>query len=143
MSKGFPILLAEDSKHDVLFVKRAFKKNKISNPLTVVPNGQACLDYLRNQGKYTDVESNPRPGIILMDINMPVMDGIEALKEIKADPDLKVIPIIMLTTSEEQQDITECYKNGANTYIPKPVEFDKFSEALQVIDTYWTLSKLS
>lgn len=142
MSKGFPILLVEDSKHDVIAIKRAWKKNKISNPLKVVPHGRACLAYLRNQGEYTDAQSNPRPGIILMDINMPVMDGIEAIKEIKSDPKLKVIPVIMLTTSEEQQDIVKSYENGANTYIQKPVEFDNFPQALQAIDTYWTLSEL-
>lgn len=142
MSYGFVVLLVEDSKHDVIIVKRAWKKNKISNPLNVVSDGQACLDYLRNKGEYADTQTNPRPGIILMDINMPVMGGIEALEEIKSDPELKAIPVIMLTTSKEEQDRIQSYKYGANTYIQKPVEFDNFSKALQVIYTYWTLSEL-
>lgn len=142
MSYRFVVLLVEDSKHDMIIVKRAWGKNKISNPLNVVSDGQACLDYLRNKGEYADTQTNPRPGIILMDINMPVMGGIEALEEIKSDPELKAIPVIMLTTSKEEQDRIQSYKYGANTYIQKPVEFDNFSKALQVINTYWTLSEL-
>lgn len=142
MSYRFVVLLVEDSKHDMIIVKRAWGKNKISNPLNVVSDGQACLDYLRNKGEYADTQTNPRPGIILMDINMPVMGGIEALEEIKSDPELKAIPVIMLTTSKEEQDRIQSYKYGANTYIQKPVEFDNFSKALQVIYTYWTLSEL-
>ena len=88
---NFTVLLVEDSKHDVRIVRRAWRKSKISNPLVVVPHGQACLDYLRHQGQYSDPKQYPRPGIILMDIRMPIMDGIECLQTIKADPDLKAL----------------------------------------------------
>lgn len=142
MPKGFTVLLVEDNKHDVKFVERAWRINKLSNPLKVVPHGQACMDYLRNEGKYTDKEENPKPGIVLMDINMPVMNGIEALKEIKEDPKLKATPVIMLTTSKEDTDRVLSYELGANTFIQKPVDFDNFSEAIRSIETYWTISEL-
>lgn len=142
MTEGFSVLLVENNKHDVKIVERAWKINKTPNPLNIVPNGQECLDYLRNQGKYTDKNESPKPGIILMDINMPVMDGIEALKIIKSDPTLKAIPVIMLTTSKEENDRMKCYESGANTFIQKPVEFDSFANAMRSIDAYWTLSEL-
>ncbi|HSH01339.1 MAG TPA: response regulator [Anaerolineae bacterium] len=138
----FPILLVEDSKHDVRFVKRAFKMNNIPNPLHVVPHGQACLDYLYHRGDYTDHDAFPRPGIILMDIRMPVMDGIECLRHIKSDDDLSLIPVIMLTTSREDTDRVLSYKLGCNTFIQKPVDFPKFAEAVNGIQSYWSLSEL-
>ena len=139
---GFPILLVEDNKHDIKFVQRAWKIHQISNPLMVVPHGQACLDYLRNQGDYTDKEKNPHPGIILMDIRMPVLDGIETLKLIKSDPNFQTIPVIMLTTSKEERDRVESYKLGANTFIQKPVDFENFADAIRAVKVYWTISEL-
>ena len=138
----FPILLVEDNKHDVLFVKRAWKKNNIRNPLMHVPHGQACLDYLNSEGDYSDAETAPRPGLILMDIRMPVMDGIECLKTLKKDARFKTIPIVMLTTSIEDEDRVRSYELGCNTFIQKPVDFEKFSEAMRAIQIYWTLSEL-
>ena len=116
--------------------------NRIANPLVVVPNGEACLQYLRNQGKYTDPKEYPRPGIILMDIRMPVMDGIECLQEIKSDPELRVLPVIMLTTSKEDTDRVRSYKLGCNTFIQKPMGFDKLIEAMRAIHLYWGLAEL-
>lgn len=142
-AEGFSVLLVDDSKHDVKFLERAWKNNKISNPLYSVPHGQACLDYLNHEGEYADEGDYPRPGIILMDIRMPVMDGIECLKIIKADSKLMTIPVIMLTTSKEESDKVMSYELGANTFVQKPVEFDNFSEAIQAINTYWTISELA
>ena len=142
MSNAFPVLLVEDNKHDVRFVERAWKQNTITNPLFIVPNGQACLDYLRHEGDYADDSQFPRPGIILMDIRMPVMDGIECLQAIRADPHLKLIPVIMLTTSKQDEDHIRSYELGCNSFIEKPVDFAKFSEAIRTIQVYWTLSVL-
>ncbi len=139
----FPILLVEDNSHEVLFVRRAFEINKIHNPLYVVPNGLACLEFLRHENQYADAERCPRPGIILMDINMPIMSGIEALTLIKNDDDLKSIPVIMLTSSSEEEARLRSYKNGCNTFIAKPVDFEKFAAAVRSIHVYWTLSELS
>ena len=139
---NLPFLLVDDNKHDVRIVKRAWRKNKISSPLMVVPHGQACLDYLRHEGKYSDEEKYPRPSIILMDIRMPIMDGIECLAAIKADPQLQLIPVIMLTTSKEDADRVRSYKLGCNTFVQKPVDFDKLSEAMRTIYLYWTMSEL-
>ena len=108
----------------------------------MVPHGQACLDYLRHEGKYSDQKKYPRPGVILMDIRMPVMDGIECLTAIKADPQLQLIPVIMLTTSKEDADRVRSYKLGCNTFVQKPVDFDKLSEAMRMIHLYWTMSEL-
>jgi two-component system, response regulator len=136
----FPVLLVEDNKHDVRFAQRAWEQNKIGNPLFIVPNGQACLDFLYHQGDYSS--ASPRPGIILMDVRMPVMDGIQCLEHIRADPALNTIPVIMLTTSKQEEDRIRSYRLGCNTFIEKPVDFSKFSEAVKTIHVYWTLSTL-
>ena len=138
----FPILLVEDNKHDVRIARRAWRVNRISNKLHVVPHGQACLDFLRNEGKYSNAEQFPRPGIILMDIRMPVMDGIECLQTIKSDPELQLIPVVMLTTSKEDADRVRSYKLGCNTFIQKPVDFDKMVDAMKAIHLYWGLAEL-
>lgn len=138
----FPFLLVDDNKHDVRIVQRAWRKNKIRNQLIAVPHGQACLDYLRHEGKYSDQKKYPRPGVILMDIRMPIMDGIECLQAIKADPELQIIPVIMLTTSKEDADRVRSYKLGCNTFVQKPVDFDKLSQAMRMIHLYWTMSEL-
>lgn len=142
MAQNFAVLLVEDNKHDVRFVERAWKHNNIGNPLFVVPHGQACLDYLRHEGEYTDSSLFPRPGIILMDIRMPVMGGIECLQAIRADSHLKLIPVIMLTTSKQDEDHLRSYELGCNTFIEKPVDFEKFSQVIRTIQIYWTLSVL-
>jgi two-component system, response regulator len=142
MSDGFAVLLVEDNKHDVRFVERAWKQNNITNPLFVVPHGQACLEYLRHEGAYSHANQFPCPGIILMDIRMPIMDGIECLQAIRADPNLKLIPVVMLTTSKQEEDYIRSYELGCNTFIEKPVDFAKFSEAIRTIQVYWTLSVL-
>jgi two-component system, response regulator len=142
MVQGFAVLLVEDNKHDVRFVERAWSQNGISNPLYVVPHGQACLDYVRHEGNYAESHLYPRPGIILMDIRMPIMGGIECLQAIRADPYLRLIPVIMLTTSKQDEDHIRSYELGCNTFIEKPVDFNQFSEAIRAIQQYWTLSVL-
>lgn len=143
MRNSIPILLVEDDQVDVMTVERAFKKNKIINPLFVSPNGEEALKFLRHEGVYREVEKYPRPGIILLDLNMPVMNGIEFLKVVKSDGDLKRIPVIVLTTSKEEEDRFKSFSLSVAGYIIKPVEFEKFVEAVKLIDLYWTLSELS
>ncbi len=142
MRNNIPILLVEDDQVDVMTVQRAFKRNNIINPLHVVANGREALECLRHQGAFADPAAYPTPGIILMDINMPVMNGIECLKELKADPALRQIPVIMLTTSKEECDRVESFRLSVAGYIIKPVEFEKFVEAVKVLNLYWTLSEL-
>lgn len=142
MRNNVPILLVDDDQVDVMTVQRAFKRNNILDPLFVVGNGREALDFLMHQGPYADPEKYPRPGIILLDLNMPVMNGIEFLKVIKVDESLKKIPVIVLTTSKEENDRVESFNLSVAGYIIKPVEFEKFVEAIRVLNLYWTLSEL-
>lgn len=143
MRNNIPILLVEDDQVDVMTVKRALKVNKITNPLFVVSNGEEALSFLRHQGAFSEAEKSPRPGIILLDLNMPVMNGIDFLKAVKAEDDLKRIPVVVLTTSKADEDRVGSFNLCIAGYIVKPVEFDKFVEAVKLIDLYWTLSELS
>jgi len=143
MKYNIPILLVEDDEVDVMTVKRAFAKNNITNPLYICSNGEDALQFLKHEGAYSGPESPPRPGIILLDINMPVMNGIEFLKIMKEDPKFRSIPVIVLSTSREEEDRTRSFNLSAAGYIVKPVEFEKFVEAVGLIDRYWTLSELS
>jgi len=130
-----PILLVEDDNVDVMTVKRALKDLKINNPLVSTANGEEALEYLKNNG-------NKKPCIILLDLNMPKMNGIEFLKIAKADDTLKKIPVVVLTTSSQQQDIIESFKLSVAGYIVKSVDYTEFTEAISTINLYWTLSKL-
>ena len=143
MKSGIPILLVEDDDIDVENVVRAFKKNKIDNPLYITENGEDALHYLYHEGKYENSEKSPCPGIILLDLNMPLMNGIEFLQIIKSDDDLKQIPVIVLTTSREENDRVESYKLGVAGYIIKPVDFIKFVEVVKTIELYWSLCELT
>lgn len=142
MTDNVPILLVEDDLVDVKTVQRAFKENRIVNPLYTAGNGQMAMEFLRRQGSFASPESSPRPGIILLDLNMPVMNGIEFLKEVKSDDELKSIPVVVLTTSKEENDRMSSYNLGIAGYIVKPVEFDKFVEAIKTIQMYWSLCQL-
>ncbi len=135
MRNSKPILLVEDDNVDVMTVKRALKDLKINNPLVSTANGEEALEYLKNNG-------NTRPCIILLDLNMPKMNGIEFLQVVKADDTLKKIPVIVLTTSSQQQDIIESFKLNVAGYIVKSVDYAEFTEAISTINLYWTLSKL-
>jgi len=134
MNSKQKILLIEDDEVDVRSVKRAFDELHITNPLAVTHNGEEALEYLRN-GK------NKRPGLILLDLRMPRMDGIEFLKTMKKDNQLKMIPVVTLTTSREDQDKAESYNFGVSGYMMKPVNYKDFVEVIRTIKMYWTLSE--
>ena len=133
------ILLVEDEEAHAELTRRAIRKAGNANRIEVVPDGEQALDYLLNRGKYADRTACPAPGLILLDIKLPGIDGIEVLKEIKEHPDLKRIPVIMLTTSERERDILDSYNNHANSYLTKPVGFREFEEKIMQIDFYWML----
>jgi len=135
--KSLVILVAEDDSEDCLFIKDAFKEGLLINGLRFVEDGEELMDYLRRTGKYKDPSFSPRPGIILLDLNMPKKDGREALKEIKSDPDLRSIPVVVLTTSKEEEDILRSYNLGANSYITKPVTFAGLVDAIKSLGRYW------
>ncbi|MBJ7310462.1 response regulator [Rugamonas sp. CCM 8940] len=130
-----PILLVEDDRVDVMTILRALKEIHVGNPVVNMENGEAALEHLRAPG----VE---RPCIILLDLNMPVMNGIEFLQLVKADPELRRIPVIVLTTSEEQQDKVSSFNLGVAGYMAKPVDYRRFVEMMRSIDLYWTLSEM-
>ena len=135
MRSSKPILLVEDDSVDTMTVKRALKDLKVTNQLICMTNGEEALEYLRN-------ESNKKPCVILLDLNMPKMNGVEFLKIAKADEELKKIPVVVLTTSKEEQDIVESFNLSIAGYIVKPTDYKKFVEAIRAIDLYWTLSEL-
>jgi CheY-like chemotaxis protein len=129
------ILVVEDDIVDVMTIKRAFKEAKITNPIEVCKNGLDALEYLKKP-------SNKRPGIILLDINMPKMNGIEFLQVVKKDNDFKSIPVVVLTTSKAEQDKVETFNLGVAGYMIKPVDYLQFVETVKTIHLYWTLSEL-
>ena len=137
LSNSQPILLVEDTPEDAEATLRAFKKAGMANPIFHCKDGDDALDYLRQQGKYADPQKAPRPGMILLDLNMPGTDGREVLSEIKADESLRQIPVIVLTTSADERDIQTCYRDGANSYIQKPVDMKGFLESIQRLVDYW------
>ena len=135
MRNSKPILLVEDDNVDVMTVKRALKDLKINNPLVSTSNGEEALEYLKNN-------DTKKPCIILLDLNMPKMNGIEFLKIAKGDDTLKKIPVVVLTTSSQQQDIIDSFKLSVAGYIVKSVDYAEFTESIRTINLYWTLSKL-
>ena len=135
--KVLPILMAEDDLEDRLLTKKALQKSRLRNALHFVGDGEELLDYLWHRGKYSGPETSPRPGIILLDLNMPKKDGRQALEELKADPELRRIPVIVLTTSSAEEDILKSYDLGANSYIQKPVTFDSLIEVMRTVTSYW------
>jgi CheY-like chemotaxis protein len=130
------ILLAEDNKIDVELTIEALEDNKISNKVDVVRDGQEVLDYLYRKEKY-EKRANGNPAVIVMDIKMPKIDGIEVLKQIKSDDRLKMIPVVMLTSSREEKDLMLSYNLGVNAYVVKPVDFLEFVEAIKQIGLFW------
>ena len=131
------ILLAEDNPDDVLLTERAFKKSNILNELIIVRDGVEALDYLFAEGKYKDRDPNTMPELILLDLKMPKLDGLQVLKRIREDERTKQLPVVILTTSKEEKDIVNSYCLGANSYITKPVDFDQFIEAVNQLGLYW------
>jgi len=135
MRNAKSVLLVEDDAVDAMTVRRAFRDLKLSNPLVHATNGEEALEYLGN-------EENPKPCVILLDLNMPRMNGVEFLKVAKADPVLRRIPVVVLTTSREDRDIVNSYQLSTAGYIVKPVDYRKFVEVIKAIDIYWTISEL-
>ena len=136
-SKMISVLLVEDDLEDIEITRRTFKKAQIANALYVVRDGDEAMEFLQHTGRYADEAEAPRPGLILLDLNLPGLDGREVLKLIKEDPNFRCIPVVVLTTSSEEADVLGCYDKGANTYITKPVEFNKFLKAVIAIGKYW------
>ena len=131
------ILLVEDNNEDFETTKRALRKAGLRNNLRRCEDGDEALDYLRRSGKYADPKTSPRPGIILLDLNLPGTDGREVLREIKTDKRLRTIPVIVLTTSDDERDIQYCYSSGANSYLHKQVDLTGFYAAIQRLKNYW------
>jgi two-component system, response regulator len=132
-----PILVVEDSPEDYTMTERAFRKAGLMNPIRHCTDGDEALDYLLHRGEYASESSAPRPGIILLDLNLPGTDGREVLQEIKRSEDLRRIPVLILTTSTDDRDIEACYSAGANSYIQKPVNLEGFMKAIQRLNDYW------
>ena len=130
MKKEISILLVEDNEGDIILTLEALKEAKIYNEINVVRDGDAALQYLNKEGEYQDAET---PDLILLDINLPKMDGIEVLAKIKSNEGLRIIPVLMLTTSDSEKDIFQSYQSHANCYITKPVNFENFMEVIQTI----------
>ena len=131
------ILLIEDNPDDALLTLRAFKKNNIPNRVVVYHDGATALDYLFATGHYAQQPPHPRPELILLDLRLPKMDGIEVLRRLRANQHTRSLPIIILTTSDERQDILQCYNMGANSYLRKPVNFTQFTETIRQVSNYW------
>ncbi len=133
------ILLVEDNPNDVELTLYAFKKNKLTNPIFVARDGAEALDFIFCRGLFAERRIENGPRVILLDIKLPKVDGLEVLKQIKSDARTRAIPVVILTSSHEDRDITESYKLGVNSYIVKPVDFEQFVEAVQQVGLYWTL----
>lgn len=131
------ILIVEDNDDDFFATVRAFKKAELINPVQRCTNGDQALDYLFRRGEFSDNGKAPRPGIVLLDLNLPGTDGRQVLRVVKADSSLKKIPVIVLTTSRARQDIEKCYADGANSYIQKPVNLEGFVQAIARLKEYW------
>jgi len=136
-SRGFTILLADDDEDDRLLTRDALAESHLLNPLDMVEDGEELMDYLHRRGPYAKLSDKSQPGLILLDLNMPRKDGREALKEIKSDPQLRRIPVVVLTTSRSDEDIIRSYDLGVNSFITKPVTFESMVELLQQLGKYW------
>lgn len=137
MKDRLVVLMADDDSEDRMLVEEAWKECRLANPLLFVHDGEELMDYLLHRGKYEDVSLAPRPGLILLDLNMPRKSGREALAEIKQNPELRIIPVVILTTSRAEEDILRTYDLGANSFVAKPVRFDGLVAAVRAIGTYW------
>jgi CheY-like chemotaxis protein len=131
------ILLADDDEEDRMLAANALEESRVVNDFRFVEDGEELLDYLYHRGRYDEPGSSPTPGLILLDLNMPRKDGREALREIKADPDLRRIPVVVLTTSKAEEDIYRTYDLGANSFITKPVSFEGLVAVMRDIGRYW------
>jgi CheY-like chemotaxis protein len=138
MAKPSKILLVEDDPYDVELTLSALSENHLTNEIVVARDGAEALDYLYRRGTYQSREAG-NPAVILLDLKLPKVDGLEVLKRIKAAPDLKTVPVVMLTSSREEQDLVESYNSGSNAYVVKPVGFQDFVEAVREVGLFWTV----
>jgi two-component system, response regulator len=136
---GVEILLVEDNPNDVELTLDAFREQKVANHIRVVRDGAEALEYLFANGRYSHLATASPPKLVLLDLKLPKVDGIEVLQRLKADERLRMIPVVVLTSSREDRDLVECYKLGVNSYIVKPVDFEQFSKAVRDIGLYWLL----
>ncbi len=137
IKKSITILMADDDPDDRFMAREAFNEAMLINDLRFVEDGEELMDYLCHRGKYSDPKSAPRPGLILLDLNMPKKDGREALSEMKANADLRRIPVVILTTSKAEEDIIRTYDLGSNSYITKPVSFESLVMTMRALTKYW------
>jgi len=133
------ILVVDDDENDFFFIERAFKQNRISNPLFHARNGEVAVEYLKGQGEYIDRQKYPLPFLMLLDINMPRMNGFEVIQWVRKSPGIKRIPIVVFTSSKESPDIDKAYELGANTYLVKPIESDNLIEMVNTLNLYWQI----
>jgi CheY-like chemotaxis protein len=133
------ILLVDDNPDHVILIKTVLEENNLLNEIYVVTDGQEALDYMYCKGKYADESKAPRPGLILLDLKLPKVDGFEVLSQLKSDPELKSIPIIILTTSSQDEEIAKGYAQGANSFVTKPIKFNEFVDKIKNIQLYWVL----
>lgn len=133
------ILLVEDNPDDIDLTIRAFERNHVKNKVIIAEDGEEALDYLFAKGKYSDRNPEDTPALILLDLKLPKLDGFKVLKEIRENKTTELLPVVILTSSKEEQDVIRGYKNGANSYIRKPVDFEKFFEAVQALGLYWLI----
>jgi len=133
------ILLVEDNPDHVILTKRVLEDYKVANKVYVVGDGAEALDFIYHRGKYSDGRNAPRPGLILLDIKLPKVDGFEVLKQLKTDPEHKSIPVVVLTTSSRDEEVARGYAEGANSYVTKPVKFDEFANKVKNVGLYWGL----
>lgn len=138
-SSQVEILLVEDNPNDVELTIRALKKNNVSNKVFVVQDGEKALDFILCRGEFKERENCKNPKLILLDLKLPKVNGLEVLEELKKSDTTKTIPVVVLTSSKEERDMIDTYKLGVNSYITKPVDFEKFSEAVKEIGLYWLL----
>lgn len=136
-AKPIVILMADDDADDRLLTKDALEESRVANDLRFVEDGEQLLDYLNRRGEFSDPSKSPRPGLILLDLNMPKKDGCEVLSEIKSDPNLRRIPVVIMTTSKAHEDIFRSYDLGANSFITKPVTFERLVELMKTLGHYW------
>lgn len=139
MNEKVDILLVEDNPSDVKLALHAFKRHKLANSVHVVRDGAKALEFLFHEGEYADRDCEPPPRLVLLDLKLPLVDGIEVLRKIKSEPRTRSIPVVVMTSSHEERDVIESYELGVNSYIVKPVDFDQFTDVVEKLGFYWLL----
>jgi two-component system, response regulator len=138
-NKPVEILLIEDNPSDIKLTMKALQKHNLANKVTVLKDGAEALDFIYAEGQYSDRDNKEMPKVIFLDLKLPMVDGIEVLRKIKSEAATKKIPVVVLTSSKESKDIEECYKLGVNSYIVKPLDFEKFLDSVSNLGLYWVL----